>query len=50
MEVREAMYYSISFVQTERKVIPYFPEDADPSIGPYALRWMNYKAHYYTRG
>lgn len=31
-------------------MIPYFPEDADPEIGPYAIRWRNYKAHFYTKG
>ncbi|XP_003387234.3 PREDICTED: arylsulfatase A-like [Amphimedon queenslandica] len=35
---------------TERTIIPYFPENADPSIGPYALRWKHYKAHFYTKG
>jgi arylsulfatase A len=35
---------------SDRQMIPYFPEDADSSIGPYAIRWKNYKAHFYIRG
>ena len=36
--------------QSNREFFAYLPEDADELVGPFAIRWRNYKAHYYTAG
>ncbi len=41
--------YIIIF-QSNRDWFAYFPEFANETRGPYALRWKSYKAHYYTQG
>ena len=36
--------------QTKRRWFAYFTEFANETHGPYAIRWKQYKAHYYTMG
>lgn len=38
------------FFQSERKYLFYFPELANETVGPYAMQWRGYKAHYITGG
>ena len=33
-----------------RECLLFYPESPDPSVGPYAIRCGQYKAHVYTRG
>lgn len=33
-----------------RDCLLFYPESPDPSVGPYAIRCGQYKAHVYTRG
>ena len=35
---------------SNRESYIYFPSNYNPSIGYHAVRWMQYKAHYYTSG
>jgi len=37
-------------LQSNRHWFAYFPEFANETYGPYAIRWKQYKAHYYTQG
>ncbi len=37
-------------VQSKRDWLAYFPDDLNAEEGPYAIRWREFKAHYYTNG
>ena len=37
-------------LQSNREFFAYLPEYADEMVGPYAIRWRNFKGHYYTAG
>ncbi len=36
--------------QAAREDYVYFPENPQREIGPYAVRYKNYKAHFFTKG
>ncbi|XP_071476461.1 arylsulfatase A-like [Diadema antillarum] len=36
--------------ESARESYSYYPENANPKFGMYALRWKQYKAHFYTQG
>ncbi|KTF71345.1 hypothetical protein cypCar_00034387 [Cyprinus carpio] len=40
----------MSLFQSERKTIFYYPTDPSEKHSVFAVRWKNFKAHYYTRG
>lgn len=44
------LLYNLVGIQSEREMFVYFDEWADESIGPHAIRWRQYKAHFYTEG
>ncbi len=37
-------------MQSGRSVYIYYPSSPDPKLGVYAVRWNQYKAHYYSNG
>lgn len=36
--------------QSDRDVFIYYPSNPDPKLGVFAVRWNQYKAHYYSNG
>lgn len=36
--------------QSDRSVYIYYPSNPDPKLGVFAVRWNQYKAHYYSNG
>ena len=39
-----------SKMQSKRDTFYYYPASPDPDEGVYAIRWNQYKAHFYTYG